>query len=67
MQHGLLKPSFIPLRPQRELRELIRYRISLIEEQLTRRTASRKCWKAATERQGKPGASSGCDSRPGKG
>jgi len=32
MQHGLLKPSFIPLRPQRELRELIRYRISLIEE-----------------------------------
>ena len=32
MQHGLLKPSFIPLRPQRELRELIRYRISLTEE-----------------------------------
>jgi len=32
MQHGLLKPSFIPLRPQRELRELVRYRISLIEE-----------------------------------
>jgi len=32
MRHGLLKPSFIPPRPQRELRELIRYRISLIEE-----------------------------------
>ena len=32
MQHGLLKPSFIPRRPQRELRELIRYRISLIQE-----------------------------------
>jgi transposase len=32
MRHGLLKPSFIPSRPQRELRELIRYRISLIEE-----------------------------------
>jgi transposase len=32
MQHGLLKPSFIPARPQRELRELIRYRISLIQE-----------------------------------
>ncbi len=32
MQHGLLKPSFIPSRPQRELRELIRYRISLIQE-----------------------------------
>ncbi len=32
MQHGLLKPSFIPARPQRELRELVRYRISLIQE-----------------------------------
>jgi len=32
MRHGLLKPSFIPLRPQRELRELVRYRISLIRE-----------------------------------
>jgi transposase len=32
MQHGLLKPSFIPPRPQHELRELVRYRISLIRE-----------------------------------
>ncbi len=32
MQHGLLKPSFIPPRPQRELRELVRYRTSLIRE-----------------------------------
>ena len=32
MRHGLLKPSFIPPRPQRELRELIRYRISLTRE-----------------------------------
>ncbi len=32
MRHGLLKPSFIPPRSQRELRELVRYRISLIEE-----------------------------------
>ncbi len=32
MQHGLLKPSFIPPRPQRELRELVRYRISLVRE-----------------------------------
>ena len=30
--HGLLKGSFIPNREQRELRELIRYRRSLIEE-----------------------------------
>jgi transposase len=32
MRHGLLKPSFIPPRPQRELRELVRYRISLTRE-----------------------------------
>lgn len=32
MRHGLLKPSLIPPRPQRELRELIRYRISLVSE-----------------------------------
>jgi transposase len=32
MRHGLLKPSFIPPRPQRELRELVRYRISLTQE-----------------------------------
>lgn len=33
LQHGLVKPSFIPQRPQRELRELVRYRRSLIHEQ----------------------------------
>lgn len=33
LQHGLLKGSFVPSREQRELRELIRYRRSLIEEQ----------------------------------
>lgn len=32
LRHGLLKSSFIPKREQRELRELIRYRRSLIEE-----------------------------------
>jgi transposase len=32
LRHGLLKGSFIPRRDQRELRELIRYRRSLIEE-----------------------------------
>ncbi len=32
LQHGLLRPSFIPPAPQREVRELTRYRISLIEE-----------------------------------
>jgi transposase len=32
LQHGLLHPSFVPPRPQRELRELIRYRTSLLRE-----------------------------------
>ena len=32
MQHGLLQRSFIPTRPQRELRDLTRYRQSLVEE-----------------------------------
>jgi len=32
MLHGLLKPSFIPAKPQRALRELTRYRSRLVEE-----------------------------------
>jgi transposase len=32
LQHGLLKASFIPDAPQRELRELVRYRMHLVEE-----------------------------------
>lgn len=32
LKHGLLKPSYIPNREQRELRELVRYRRSLIDE-----------------------------------
>ncbi len=32
LQHGLLKGSFIPPAPQRELRELTRYRVSLVQE-----------------------------------
>ncbi len=32
LRHGLLKPSFIPNRAERELRELTRYRRTLIEE-----------------------------------
>lgn len=32
LQHGLLKPSYIPNKEQRELREVVRYRKSLIEE-----------------------------------
>jgi transposase len=32
LRHGLLRGSFIPARPQRELRELVRYRRALIQE-----------------------------------
>jgi transposase len=32
LRHGLLRPSFIPGRPERELRELTRYRTSLVHE-----------------------------------
>ena len=32
LQHGLLRPSFVPPAAQRELRELTRYRMSLVEE-----------------------------------
>jgi len=35
LRHGLLQPSFIPDRPQRELRDLTRYRMSLINERST--------------------------------
>ncbi len=31
-RHGLIKPSFIPARAQRELRELVQYRSTLIAE-----------------------------------
>lgn len=32
LRHGLLRPSFIPERPERELRELTRYRTSLLQQ-----------------------------------
>ncbi len=32
LQHGLLRASFVPARPERELRELTRYRTSLVRE-----------------------------------
>ena len=32
LRHGLLRASFVPARPQRELRALTRYRTSLIRE-----------------------------------
>ena len=35
LRHGLLRGSFVPDRPQRELRELTRYRTSLVRERAT--------------------------------
>ncbi len=32
LQHGLLQPSYIPDKDQRELREMVRYRKSLVGE-----------------------------------
>lgn len=32
LRHNLIRPSFIPRRPQRDLRELVRYRRSLVQE-----------------------------------
>lgn len=32
LQHGLLRGSFVPPRPTRELRDLTRYRVSLVQE-----------------------------------
>lgn len=32
VRHGLVRPSFIPERPQRELREVVRYRRTLIQQ-----------------------------------
>jgi transposase len=32
LSYGLLKPSFIPAKPQRDLRDLTRYRTNLVEE-----------------------------------
>jgi transposase len=35
LRHGLLRASFVPERPQRELRELTRYRTALVRERAT--------------------------------
>jgi transposase len=63
LQHGLLQPSFVPDRPQRELRELTRYRTSLIREraaevnrlQKTLEGANIKLAAVATDIAGKSG------------
>lgn len=48
LRHGLLQPSFIPDRPQRELRELTRYRTSLIQERAAEVNRLQKVLEGAT-------------------
>ena len=63
LQHGLLRPSFVPPRPHRELRELTRYRTSLLREraaevnrlQKTLEGANVKLASVATDIAGKSG------------
>ena len=63
LRHGLLQASFVPDRPQRELRELTRYRTSLVRErtaavnrlQKTLEGANLKLASVATDIMGKSG------------
>ena len=48
LRHGLLKPSLVPDRPQRELRELTRYRTSLVRERSTAVNRLQKTLEGAT-------------------
>jgi transposase len=47
LRHGLLQHSYIPNRDQRELRELVRYRRSLIEERAREISRIQKVWEGA--------------------
>ena len=47
LRHGLLKPSFVPARAERELRELVRYRKSLVRERAAESNRIQKVLKGA--------------------
>ncbi|MGH2614661.1 MAG: IS110 family transposase [Thermomicrobiales bacterium] len=47
LRHGLLQPSFVPERPARELRELTRYRSSLIRDRTAEVTRLQKTLEGA--------------------
>jgi transposase len=51
-RHGLLKASFIPDRTQRELRELVRYRRSIIEERARQHNRIQKVLEGANIKLG---------------
>jgi transposase len=50
LRHGLLRASFIPDRPQRELRELTRYRTTLIHERANEVNRLQKVLEGATSK-----------------
>ena len=52
LRHGLLKASFIPDRTQRELRELVRYRRSMIEERARQHNRIQKVLEGANIKLG---------------
>jgi len=52
LRHGLLQGSFVPDRPQRELRELTRYRTSLIRERVNEVNRLRKTLEGANLKLG---------------
>lgn len=52
LRHGLLKASFIPNRGQRELRELVRYRRSIIEERARQHNRIQKVLEGANIKLG---------------
>src|SRR6266545_5007820 len=47
LRHGLLRASFVPDLPQRELRELTRYRTTLIRERAAERNRIQKTLEGA--------------------
>jgi transposase len=47
LRHGLLRASFVPDRPQRELREITRYRTSLVREGTAERNRIQKTLEGA--------------------
>lgn len=52
LRHGLIKASFIPDRDQRELRELVRYRRSIIEERARQHNRIQKVLEGANIKLG---------------
>jgi len=55
LQHGLLRPSFVPPRSQRELRELVRYRTTLVRERAAEVNRLQKTLAVATDITGTSG------------